>query len=73
MEKLTKKDICRIQWHYGAAIRKHVGDENGMRNAIGAIFHNRPGDHSMCGEWCPSQCGNLEKTNAQITSRPCPK
>ena len=64
--KLTKKDIYRIQGHYGAAIRKHVRDENGMRNAIWAIFHHRSGDHSMCGEWCPSQRGNLEKANARL-------
>ncbi|XP_065068320.1 uncharacterized protein LOC135693706 [Rhopilema esculentum] len=64
--KLTKKDIYRIQGHYGAAIRKHVGDENGMRKAIWAIFHHRSGDHSMCGQWCPSLCGNLEKANARL-------
>ena len=49
-KKLTKKDIYRIQGNYGAAIRKHVGDENRMRKAVWAIFHHRSGDHSMCEE-----------------------
>ncbi len=64
--KLTKKEIYRIQGHYGAAIRKHVGNENGMRNAIWAIYHHRSGDHSLCGDWCPSKSGNLEKANARV-------
>ena len=34
--KLTKKEIYRIQGRYGAAIRKHVGNEN-VRSAIWAI------------------------------------
>ncbi len=64
--KLTKKEIYRIQGHYGAAIRNHVGDEDGMRKAIWAIFHHRSGDHSLCDDWCPSKCGNLEKANARV-------
>ena len=65
-KKLTKKDIYRIQGHYGAAIRKHAGDENRMRKAVCAIFLHRSGDHSMCEEWCPSQRVNLEKANARM-------
>ena len=37
-----------------------------MRKAICAIFHHRSGDHSLCDDWCPSRCGNLEKANARV-------
>ena len=62
-KKLTKIAIHRIQGHFGGAIRKHVGDEAGMRNAVWAIFHHRAGKHDICGDWCPSKSGNLEKAN----------
>lgn len=50
---LTKKQILKLQGHYGAAIRNNAGDLEKMRQAVWAIFFHRSGDHKMCGEWCP--------------------
>ena len=51
---MTKGAVKRIQGHYGAAIRKYVGNLDKMKAAIWAIWHHRNGDHEKCSEfsWC---------------------
>ena len=58
--KLTKGAVKRIQGHYGAAIRKYVGNLDKMRAAIWAIWHHRNGDHEKCSEfsWCDKSVKN---------------
>ena len=62
-KKLTKIAILRIQAHFGGAIRKHVGDEAWLRNAVWEILHHTASKHDICRDWCPSKSGNLEKAN----------
>lgn len=50
--KLTAKAIKSIQGHYGGAIRNNVGDLDGMKKSIWAIYHHRSGNHEHCGDWC---------------------
>uniref|UniRef100_A0A0B7BRA0 Mutator-like transposase domain-containing protein n=1 Tax=Arion vulgaris TaxID=1028688 RepID=A0A0B7BRA0_9EUPU len=51
--RLTVTAIKRIQGHYGAAIRKNIGNLEEMKKSVWAIFNHRKGNHKDCGSWCP--------------------
>ena len=60
--RLTDKEIDNLQLYYGLAIRRNVGDLNGMKESIRAILRHKGStdenfDHSLCPSGKDSWCG----------------
>jgi len=55
--KLNKSTIMAIQVQYGIAIRNNIGDLEGMKRCIWAIWHHKNKNHSDCGTSCPAVNG----------------
>ena len=56
--RLKKQAILNMQGHYGAAIRKNVGNIQSMRKAFRVILEHRNKLHQNCGNRCPSKKSN---------------
>ena len=69
--KLTKKQILRMQGHYGAVIRNNVGNVPQMKEDIWAIWQHKHGEHSMCGDWCPTKSGQGDRDKNRLPNFIC--
>ena len=73
--RLTKKEIDKLQIYYGLAIRRNIGNLEGMKNDINAILRHRLStdsypNHSKCpkGEetWCKFRTDKITLCHARL-------